>query len=320
MRLAVINDYQKLAADAVDWSGLSPAVEVDISHDRMPGGDEGAARLLPYDIVVTAREETRFDRALVEKLPNLKLLVTHGQRNAALDMDALSDRGVTVCGTGYGFPKATVELTWGLILALAKGIPAEDRGMRDGRWGVGLPSGLTGKTLGLLGLGRLGAGVARVGQALDMEVVAWSQNLAADRCAEAGARLVDREALFRESDVLSIHVVLGERTRGLVGDAELALMKPTAWLVNTSRGPIVDEIALVNALRRGAIAGAGLDVYDHEPLPDGHPLRTLPNTVLTPHIGGRTRENFIARYRDSFEDVRAWLDGKPVRVLGADAD
>ena len=316
MRLAVINDYQKLAAEAVDWSGLSPAVDVEISHDRMPGGDEGAARLAPYDIVVTAREETRFDRPLVEKLPNLKLLVTHGQRNAALDMDALAEHGVTVCGTGYGFPKATVELTWGLILALAKGIPAEDRGVREGLWGVGLPSGLTGKTLGLLGLGRLGAGVAKVGQALDMEVIAWSQNLTGDRCAEVGARLVDREALFRESDVLSVHVVLGDRTRGQVGAADLALMKPTAYLINTSRGPIVDEAALIDALRAETIGGAGLDVYDTEPLPKDHPLRTLPNTVLTPHVGGRTRENFLSRYRDSFADVQGWLDGKPIRVLG----
>lgn len=317
MRLAIINDYQKLAAEAAEWSSLPADISVDITHDRMPGGDEGAAKLAPYDIIVTAREETRFDRALIEKLPNLKLLVTHGRRNAALDMEALAERNVTVCGTGYGFSKATVELAWGLILALAKGIPMEDRGMREGQWGLGLPSGLTDKTLGVLGLGDLGGGVARVGQAIGMNVIAWSQNLTEARCAEMGVRHVDKETLFREADVLSVHVVLSDRTRGLVGAEEIALMKPTALLINTARGPIVDETALVAALKAGKIAGAGLDVYDREPLPADHPLRQLPNTVLTPHIGGRTRENFIARYQACLEDVKAWLDGKPVRVLSA---
>jgi len=317
MRLALINDYQKLAREAADWKSLPADIEVDITHDRMPGGDEGAALLAPYDIVVTAREETRFDHDLIGKLPKLKLLVTHGRRNAALDMAALAERGITVCGTGYGFSMATVELAWGLILSLAKGIPMEDRGMREGEWGLGLPSGLADKTLGVLGLGDLGGGVARVGQAIGMNVIAWSQNLTDERCMEMGVRRVDKDTLFRESDVLSVHVVLSDRTRGLVGAPELALMKPTALLINTSRGPIVDETALIEALRSGAIAGAGIDVYDQEPLPADHPLRRLPNTVLTPHIGGRTRENFIARYRDCLEDVKAWLDGKPVRVLSA---
>jgi phosphoglycerate dehydrogenase-like enzyme len=315
MRLAVINDYQTLAAEAADWTSLPSGIEVDITHDRMRGGDEGAARLTPYDIIVTAREETPFDRALIGKLPNLKLLITHGRRNAALDMAALAERGIVVCGTGYGFSKATIELAWGLILSLAKGIPMEDRGMREGQWGLGLPSGLTDKTLGVLGLGDLGSGVAKVGQAIGMNVIAWSQNLTDERCAEIGVRRVDKDTLFRESDVLSVHVVLSGRTRGLVGATEMAQMKPTALLINTSRGPIVDEGALVDALRAGTIGGAGLDVYDKEPLPADHPLRKLPNTVLTPHIGGRTRENFIARYRDCLEDVKAWLDGKPVRVL-----
>ena len=316
MRLAIINDYQKLAGEAADWKSLPPGIEVDITHDRTPGGDEGAKLLAPYDIIVTAREETRFDRALIGKLPKLKLLVTHGRRNAALDMQALAERGITVCGTGYGFSKATVELAWGLILALAKGIPMEDRGMREGEWGLGLPSGLTDKTLGVLGLGDLGGGVAQVGQAIGMNVIAWSQNLTDERCAEMGVRRVDKDALFRESDVLSVHVVLSDRTRGLVGAREIALMKPTAFLINTSRGPIVDEAVLVDALKSGTIAGAGLDVYDKEPLPADHPLRGLPNTVLTPHIGGRTRENFVARYQNCLENVKAWLDGKPVRVLG----
>jgi phosphoglycerate dehydrogenase-like enzyme len=315
MQLAIINDYQKLAKESADWSSLPGDISVDITHGRTPGGAEGAGLLAAYDIIVTAREETRFDRGLVERLPKLKLLVTHGRRNAALDMKALAERGVTVCGTGYGFSMATVELAWGLILSLAKGIPMEDRGIRDGAWGLGLPGGLTDKTLGVLGLGDLGSGVARVGQALGMKVIAWSQNLTDERCAALGIERVDKDALFRRSDVLSVHVVLSDRTRGLVGAREIALMKPTAYLVNTSRGPIVDENALIAALRSGAIAGAGLDVFDREPLPADHPLRTLPNTVLTPHVGGRTRENFVARYKDCLEDVQTWLAGKPVRVL-----
>ncbi|MFT6580131.1 MAG: phosphoglycerate dehydrogenase-like enzyme [Alphaproteobacteria bacterium] len=313
MKMAIINDYQQLARDVADWSRLPGDVELDVYNGHL---SEGAAELLaPYDIVVTAREETKFDRALIEALPNLKLLVTHGQRNAALDMAALSDQGVIVCGTGYGFPNATVELAWGLILSLAKLIPSEDRSVRDGEWGLHLPSGLTGKTLGVLGLGQLGAGVARVGLAFDMKVIAWSENLTASRCAEIGADLVDKDALFSQSDVLSVHTILSDRTRGLVGAREIGLMKKEALLINTSRGPIVEESALIAAVRDGEIAGAGLDVFDVEPLPFDHPLRSLRNTVLTSHIGGRTRENFAARYKDCLEDVLAWLDDAPVRVL-----
>jgi phosphoglycerate dehydrogenase-like enzyme len=313
MKMAIINDYQQLARDVADWSRLPDDVELDVYSGRL---SDGAAELLaPYDIVVTAREETKFDRALIEALPNLKLLVTHGQRNASLDMAALSNHGVTVCGTGYGFPNATVELAWGLILSLAKLIPNEDRSVRDGEWGLHLPSGLTGKTLGILGLGQLGAGVARVGLAFDMKVIAWSENLTAARCAEIGAELVGKDALFSQSDVLSVHTILSDRTRGLVGAPEIGLMKKEALLINTSRGPIVEETALIAAVRDGEIAGAGLDVFDVEPLPFDHPLRSLRNTVLTSHIGGRTRENFAARYQDCLEDVLAWLDDAPVRVL-----
>jgi phosphoglycerate dehydrogenase-like enzyme len=317
MRLAIINDYQSLARETAAWDSLPPEIEVDVFEGRLTDSAEAARLLEPYDIVITAREETRFDRALVEQLPNLKLLVTHGQRNAALDLDALTAQGVTVTGTGYGFPNGTVETAWGLILSLAKHIPLEDRGVREGKWGLDLPRGLTGKTLGVLGLGRLGGGVARVGRALDMNVIAWSQNLTDERCAEMGVTRVDKDALFERSDVLSIHVVLGDRTRGLVGAREFGLMKPTTWLINTSRGPIVDETALIEALETNRIAGAGLDVYDVEPLPADHKLRSLPNTVLTPHIGGRTYENFATRYQDSLENVLAWLDGQPVRVIAA---
>lgn len=315
MRLAIINDYQTLALKVADWTRLPDDIEVDVFNDQLTDGALAAERLSPYDIIVTAREETTFDQELIAQLPNLKLLVFHGARNVALDMAALKARGVTVCGTGYGFTNGTVELAWGLILGLVKRLPAEDRVLRSGGWGAGLPFGLTGKTLGILGLGTLGSGVARVGQALDMEVIAWSQNLTAARCAEVGATLVDKEELFRRSDVLSIHVILSDRTRGLVSASDLALMKQSAYLVNTSRGPIVDETALIATLQEERIAGAGLDVFDTEPLPADHPLRTLPNVVATAHIGGRTYENFAARYQDCVEDVLAWLAQKPVRVV-----
>ena len=315
MRIAIINDYKDLARDAADWSQLSSKHAVDFYTDFLAGGDPAARRLAPYDIIVAAREETQFDRALIERLPHLKLLITHANRNAAFDMSALLERGITVCGTGYGYANATVELTWGLILSLFKHIPSEDRGIRDGKWGIGLPLGLTGKTLGILGLGGLGLDTAIVGKALKMDVIAWSKNLTAERCAEFGVTLVTKDELFERAYIVSVHLVLGPRYRGLIGNRELSQMKSTAFLVNTSRGPIIDEVALINALNDGTIAGAGLDVFDIEPLPVDYPLRCAPNTVLTPHLGGRTKENFAARYKDCLEDVLAWLDGNPVRVL-----
>ncbi|MCB1744906.1 MAG: D-2-hydroxyacid dehydrogenase family protein [Gammaproteobacteria bacterium] len=314
-RLAIINDYQQLAMQAADWSSLPDSCSLDVSHDRLTNAEEAAQRLAPYDIVITAREETRFDNALIERLPNLKLLITHGMQNAALDMAALRARGISVCGTGYGYPMGTVELTWGLILSLVKHIPSEDTAIRQGHWGLHLSGGLTGKTLGIVGLGELGSGVARVGLAFDMQVIAWSQNLTRERCEALGVELVDKQTLFERADVVSVHLKLSERSRGIVGATELGWMKPDAMLINTSRGPVVDENALVAALREGRIGGAGLDVFDTEPLPTDHVLRGLPNTVLTPHIGGRTRENFLARYADCLEDVKAWLAGAPVRVL-----
>ena len=315
MRLAIINDYQELALKTADWGRLPDSVEIDVFHDQLTDELEAAARLQPYEIIVTAREETVFDHALVNTLPNLKLLVFHGARNAALDLTALDAQGVTVCGTGYGFTNGTVELAWALILGLIKRLPQEDAAIRRGGWGAGLPLGLTGKTLGVLGLGTLGSGVARVGQALDMEVIAWSKNLTEERCRDVGVLKVDKETLFRESDVLSIHVILGERTRGLVSVNDLASMKSSSYLINTSRGPIVDEAALIAALEGNRIAGAGLDVFEVEPLPDTHPFRRLPNVLVTSHIGGRTYENFAARYGDCLEDVCAWLDGNPMRVV-----
>ena len=320
MRLAIINDYQRLALEAADWGRLPNGIVAEVCHDQLTDPKEAARRLSPFDIVVTAREETTFDRALVERLPNLKLLVFHGARNAALDLEALAEKGVTVCGTGYGYTNGTVELAWGLILGLVKNLIAEDQTIRDGGWGAGLPLGLTGKTLGILGLGTLGSGVAKLGLALDMEVIAWSQNLTEKRCAEVGVTLVTKEALLRRSDVLSVHVILSERTRGLVGAKDFAMMKPSCCLINTSRGPIVDETALVNALKEERIGGAGLDVFDQEPLPINHPFRKLPNVLVTSHIGGRTYENLAARYKDCLEDVLAWLNGIPIRVVNHQSD
>lgn len=315
MRLAIINDYQELALKTADWQALPDGVAIDVFHDRLTDPDEAARRLQPYDIIVTAREETRFSADLIAQLPNLKFLVTHGTRNKALDLQALNARGISVSGTSAGFRNATIETSWALILGLFKNLRGEIREFGNGGWGAGLPGGLTGKTLGILGLGALGAGVAKVGLALDMEVIAWSENLTTERCVEVGARKVTKAELFAEADVLSVHMVLSERSRGLVGAPELALMKPTAYIVNTSRGPIIDEGALIEALTTKKIAGAGLDVFDTEPLPSDHPFRHMDNVLATAHIGGRTYENFAVRYRESLEDVLAWLDGKPIRVI-----
>jgi phosphoglycerate dehydrogenase-like enzyme len=260
------------------------------------------------------RERTAFPRALLEKLPKLRLLVTTGMRNASIDVKAAAEGGITVCGTS-GVPYPTAELTWGLLLALFRRIAVEDRATREGKWQTTLGLGLNGKTLGVIGLGTLGSRVARYGKAFEMEVLAWSQNLTAKRAAEVGATLVGKDELLRRSDVVSIHLVLSDRSRGLVGARELGLMKRTAYLVNTSRGPIVDEAALIRALQDGTIAGAGLDVFEPEPLPLDHPFRKLPNTVITPHLGYVTEETYRVFFGHALEDVQAFLRGAPVRVL-----
>jgi phosphoglycerate dehydrogenase-like enzyme len=252
--------------------------------------------------------------SLIARLPKLRLLVTTGMRNLAIDMQAARARGVPVCGTAL-LPYAAFEHAWALILALTKRIPQEDRSMREGGWQAGVSDGLHGKTRGVLGLGKLGAKAARVAHAFDMRVIAWSQNMSDEQAAEHGATRVDKEAFFRESDIITIHLVLSDRTRALVGKHELALMKPTAMLVNTSRGPIVDEAALMEALDSGSIAGAGLDVFDREPLPAEHRLRSIPNTVLTGHTGYVMQENYALGYSQAIEDITAWLAGNPIRVL-----
>jgi phosphoglycerate dehydrogenase-like enzyme len=274
-----------------------------------------AARLADFDMVVAMRERTPFPRSLFERLPRLRLLVTTGMRNASIDLRAAADRGVVVSGTA-GLPSPTAELTWALILALVRHVPREDRATREGRWQETLGTTLKGRTLGVLGLGQLGSRVARVGKAFEMDVIAWSQNLTAERATAVGATLAgSRDELLARADVVTIHLVLSDRTRGLVGARELGLMRPTAYLVNTSRGPIVDQGALIATLHAGKIAGAGLDVYDEEPLPADHPLRRLPNTVITPHLGYVTEETYQIFYSQALEDVRAFLAGAPVRVL-----
>jgi len=314
MKIAVLDDYQNVARAMADWSGLEAAHEVTFFNDIYEGLDGFARRLAPFDIVCVMRERSPFKADLIARLPNLKLVVTAGMRNAAIDLDACKARGIPVLGTGNS-AQATPELAWGLIIGLARNIHTENARMRDGAWITTLGTDLWGKTLGILGLGRLGRKMAQIAQAFDMTVIAWSHNLTPEAAAEAGATRVEKDALFREADFLTIHYKLGERSRGLVGAAELALMKPTAFLVNTSRGPIVDTDALIAALADGRIAGAGIDVYDAEPLAPDHPIRTCPRTLLTPHLGYVTDGVYRAFYEETVEGIDSWLAGAPVRVL-----
>src|SRR3954468_9933396 len=313
-RIAVLDDYQYVAATYADWSRLPEPVEVVEFADHVDDQDTLVRRLQPFDVIVAMRERTPFPRGLLERLPNLRLLVTTGARNPSIDVAAADERGIPVCGTG-AHPPGTAELTWALILAVARNLPQEDASVRAGGWQQTIGADLAGGTLGVLGLGRLGERVARIGLAFGMDVVAWSQNLTDGRAAEVGARRVERDELLATADVVTVPLQLSDRTRGLVGRAELTRMKATAILVNTSRGPIVDEQALVEALRGGAIRGAGLDVFDQEPLPRHHPLRELRRAVLTPHLGYVTEKTYEVFYRDAVEDVAAFLAGQPTRVI-----
>ncbi len=314
-RVAILDDYQGVALASADWT-LGDRVDITVFVDHI--GDEAAlvARLAPFEVVVAMRERTSFPESVLAQLPNLKLLVTTGPFNAVIDVAAAQRLGIVVSGTG-GAGAATPELTWGLILAVTRGIAAEDAGVRAGRWQLGIGPELMGSTLGILGLGRTGPRIAHYAHAFDMKVLAWSQNMTPERAAESGAELVSKEELFARSDIVTVHLKLSERTTGLVGAAELAALGPRGYLVNTSRGPIVDETALVAALRTGTIAGAALDVYDVEPLPAGHPYLTAPNMVLTPHIGYVSEVAYAAFYGDVVEDIAAWLDGAPIRVVEA---
>lgn len=314
MKIALLDDYQRVAREFADWTRLPEGSELVVFDHPIAESEELVKALQPYAVLVLMRERTPMPASLLERLPNLRLLVTTGARNASIDLEACRARGITVCGTGSR-GTSTAELTWGLLLALVKRIPTEDRALRSGQWQTGLTEGLEGKRLGVVGLGKLGTQVARVGQVFGMETVAWSPNLTDARAAEAGVRRVEKQELFATSDVVSLHLVLSERTRHVVGARELEAMKPTAWLLNTSRAGLVDEAALLTVLRERRIAGAGLDVFSTEPLPPGHPLLGLDHVVLTPHLGYVTRENYAVFYRDALEDILAWHAGAPVRRL-----
>jgi phosphoglycerate dehydrogenase-like enzyme len=315
LRCAILDDYQNVALKLADWSKLKD-VETKVYTDAVRRTDADTIRdCKDFEIVVMMRERTRFPRAVIEALPKLKLLITTGAYNASIDMKACQERGITVCGTtSHGNP--TTGIAFGLMLELTRRIGWENARMKAGEhWQITLGMDIEGKTLGLLGLGKLGARAAGVGKAFGMKAIAWSQNLTPERCKEVGVDYVTKDDLFKNSDFLSIHVQLGERNRGLVTARELGLMKKTAYLVNTSRGPIVQESALLDALKNKQIAGAGLDVFDVEPLPTDHPFRKLDNVVLTPHLGYVSQQNYERYYPDIVENIRGFLDGKPVRVI-----
>ena len=314
MRLAILDDYQNVALSMADWDGLRPSLEIQTFRDTLKSEDAVAERLRDFEIVVAMRERTAFRRSLLERLPKLKLLVTTGMVNASIDKKAAAERGIIVSGT-TSLRHPTAELTWGLMLALARNITREDAAMRRGAWQTTLGVGLHGKVLGILGLGKLGGQVAVFGKAFMMDVIAWSENLTVEHADSLGVQRVEKKELFGRADFLTVHTVLSKRTRGLVGPEELAAMKSTAYLINTSRGPIVEERALIAALETGKIAGAALDVYDQEPLPADHALRRLENVILTPHLGYVTEENYRVFYSEAAENVRAFLAGKPIRVL-----
>jgi len=316
LKLAVLDDYQGEAKNLGDWAQLSPGTDIEFFQDHIVDEAKLVDRLKDFDMVMGMRERTPFTRSILSQLPKLKLLMTTGLRNASFDMEAATELGIPVCGAP-GSGEGPTELTWGLIISMLRHIHEEEQRSREGTWGTTVGVGLKGKTLGLIGLGHIGSLVARVGAAFDMNIIAWSQNLTLERAVECGAALVDKETLFKDSDVVSVHVQLSDRTRGLVGARELSLMKPTSYLINISRGPIVDEASMIQALTSGAIAGAGLDTFDIEPLPTNHPLLGLSNTVLTPHLGYVTEDGYRVRYTQVVEDIHAFTSGESIRVLNS---
>ena len=323
-RVAILDDYAGLALELADWSSVQSRSDVTIFNRHLSEADAVDA-LRPFEVICTVRERMALPRTLIERLPNLKLITIVGKSLPNLDMAAASEHGVLVAHSDFANPRfrtvrdATPELAWGLMIATVRNLAEEHRRMREGGWQSTVGMTLSGKTLGLLGLGRIGRRMAEYGNVFGMQVIAWSQNLTEEAATAVGARRVDKATLFEESDVVSVHLVLSERTRGLVAEPELALMKPHAYLINTSRGPIVDEAALIAALKNGSIAGAGLDVYDVEPPAPDHPLRALPNVTLSPHLGYVTREMLAAFYSDTVEAVAAWLNGTPIRIANLDA-
>jgi len=310
-RIAVLDDYQNVALSLADWSALDARTAVTVFNDHLADPDAVVERLQPFDIVCVMRERTPMTRAVIERLPRLRLIASTAGRNASIDLKAAEERGVQIVHTGYT-STPTIELTWALILGGARNLVAENASLRSGGWQQSVGDDMAGRRLGVLGLGNVGGAVARIGAAFGMKVIAWSQNLTTERAAEVGATLVTKDELFQEADVVSIHLVLSGRTRGLVGAAELALMKPTARLINTSRGPIVVEADLVAAIRDKKIAGAAIDVFDQEPLPPEHPFRSLPNLLATPHIGYVSRGLYERFYQDTVANIRRWLDGQAV--------
>jgi len=317
--LAILDDYQGLTLSHPAWARL-PGLEKTVFRDTLKDEDALVERLAPFDAILAMRERTPFPRSLIERLPNLKLLITTGERNRGIDDAACRERGITFCGTSsFGAP--TVEITWGLIINLMRGLPEQAESLRAGTWqretilgGVG--STVEGKTLGVIGLGKLGTKVAKVGQAFGMKVLAWSQNLTAEAAAAVGATRVEKAELLAQSDVVTLHLLLSERSRGIVAAHDLALMKPSAIIINTSRGPLIDQEALIAALQTGQIAGAGIDVYDQEPIPPAHPLLSAPHALLTPHLGYVSAENFAQYFAGAVEVIEAYLAGNPIRIIG----
>ncbi len=315
VRCAILDDYQNVALKSGDWSKVKADVEVQVFREHLGGPDKVIAALKGFQIVVAMRERTGFPRAVIEALPDLKLLITTGMRNASIDTEAAKAHGVTVCGTGsFGSPTSGIAI--GLMLELTRHIGYENARLHAGAaWQSTFGPDLEGLTLGVLGLGKLGTRTANIAKAFGMKVIAWSQNLTAEKCRAAGVGYVTKDDLFRQSDFITIHVVLSQRTRGIVGAKEIGLMKPSAFLINTSRGPIIDEAALLAALRDKKIGGAGLDVFEVEPLPVHHPLRKMDNVVITPHLGYVSEQNYRSYFAGVAEDIRGFLDGKPVRVM-----
>lgn len=317
IRIALLDDYQNVALDSTKWTELNPGTAIEVFHDHVSDEDALVERLQEFDVVMALRERTAYPRSVLERLPNLKLLSTAGMRNASIDVDAATDLGILVCGTG-GSSRATMELTWALILSLLRSVPQENSAVRSGLWQETVGIGLDGKTIGIIGLGNIGGQMAEIARAFHMNIVAWSQNLTAERAAECGATLVTKQELLEQSDIVTIHLRLSDRTVDLIKTDDIALMKPTAFLVNSSRGPIINEDALIGALQNKKIAGAGIDVFDPEPISPDHPILKFDNAIVTPHLGYVTKETYVNFYGQTVENVNAFMDGDPVRVINPD--
>ncbi len=319
IRIAILDDYNHASLKMADWSAVQQRCTVDVHDKPYATVEDAAAALAPYDILCHLRERQPMPRELIEKLPDLKMMTVTGGTHRTMDMQAAGERGIVVSHSmdRPGGSQGTPELTFGLMIAAVRKIALEDRLIRTGQWQSTIGFSLTGKTLGIIGLGKIGKRISTIAKAFGMNVIAWSPNLTDERAAEAGVTRAEKDELFRTADIVTLHIVLGERTKGIVGAREFLLMKPTAYIINTSRGPLIDEAALIDTLQNRRIAGAGLDVYHREPLGPDYPLYKLDNVVLTPHLGYVVEESFRAFYGDTVENILAWLDGKPIRVINA---